>query len=332
MNEFLVSRRKDDAIISVCQDNEQRAILISALSKSAENLLQYKEEDLLNKPLTDILSAKASDIINDELDYAEDERDLCDILPKIMNLSLVDSKGENIQSKVKVFRTTQFTRDKINYELLIRDISLFHKLRIFRDNYLAGKKYENHSVFGVLNNDSTMLELSIILNFAFQHQTNIPIHNEKFARETQTSTAECLNLPEGNKIAKKIKVHKKHDIAVGIISLDNRSFLQSPDSKKFSESGIPNEIENTLKVTIEHFYKNSRSDDFIGYIDHNKLLFIIIGCSANNLPRVVGRIHAAINEQLSQKKLPGISITHKNISSQVNSVELVDELLSKING
>lgn len=142
MNKFLTSWRKYDAIVSICQDNEQRTVLILSLNQVAENFLQYKKEDLLNKPLVKILSIRVADSINDYLYYAENGRDLFDILPKIINFSLIDSKGKDIKVKVKVFRTVQFTSNKVNYELLIRDVSLFHKLRIFRDNYLAGRKYE----------------------------------------------------------------------------------------------------------------------------------------------------------------------------------------------
>ncbi len=66
------------------------------------------------------------------LEYTENGHDLLDILPKVIDFSLTDAKGEDIRTKVKVFRTAQFASNKINYELLIRDISLSHKLRMFR--------------------------------------------------------------------------------------------------------------------------------------------------------------------------------------------------------
>jgi len=298
MNKFLTSRRRDDAIVSVCQDNEQRTVLILSVNQAAENLLQYKKEDLLNKPLVKILSARVADSISDYLDYTENGRDLFDILPKIINFSLIDSKGKDIQVKVKVFHTMQFTSNKINYELLIRDISLFHKLRIFRDNYLAGRRYENHNSFGILNNDSTMLELHVMLNFASQHQINI---------------------------------------VVGMIRVDNKSFSkfahdeQSLELDIFKRASVTKEIklfnvyetDSALKVTIEHFYRNCRSDDFIGYIDNNKALFIIV---ANDTSKLVNRIHSAINKQLLKQKLPGIAIAYADVSSQINGTELMERL------
>jgi len=104
--------------------------------------------------------------VRNYLEYAEDGYDLLDILPKVIGFSLIDSKGEDIKTKVKVFRTMQFTNDKINYELLIRDISLLHRLGIFRDEYLMGKKYKNHNLFDIPDNESSILELRTISSFA----------------------------------------------------------------------------------------------------------------------------------------------------------------------
>ncbi|MGL9733084.1 MAG: hypothetical protein ACR5KW_03665 [Wolbachia sp.] len=46
---------------------------------------------------------------------------------------------------------------------------------------------------------------------------------------------------------------------------------------------------NVLKVVIKHFYKNCCSDDFLRYIDKNKMLFILFNCNIKNIPRVINR-------------------------------------------
>ncbi|MDG7053603.1 MAG: hypothetical protein LKM45_07110 [Wolbachia endosymbiont of Alcedoecus sp.] len=258
MEDFITARRKDDAVISVCQDNRRKTVLISGLNQAARDLLKYKKESLLNKPLINILSARAADDVRNYLEYAEDGYDLLDILPKVIGFSLIDSKGEDIKAKVKVFRTMQFTNDKINYELLIRDISLLHKLGIFKDEYLMGKKYKNHDLFGIPDNESSILELRAISNFALQHQISI---------------------------------------AVGVIGFDSNC----------------EETNNALKVVIEHFHKNCRSDDFLGYIGENKVLFILFNCNTENTPKVIDRIHSAINKQLLKQKLPRVSVIYGSI-------------------
>jgi len=61
MEDFITARRKDDAVISVCQDNEKKNVLILGLNQAARNLLKCEEENLLNKPLINILSKRAAE-------------------------------------------------------------------------------------------------------------------------------------------------------------------------------------------------------------------------------------------------------------------------------
>ncbi|WP_416647906.1 hypothetical protein [Wolbachia endosymbiont of Nasonia giraulti] len=129
---------------------------------------------------------------------------------------------------------------------------------MFRDKYLMGKKYKKHNLFDIPDNDSTILELYVILNFAFEYQINA---------------------------------------VIGIIGFNN----------KF------NEINDALSMITEHFYKNCRSDDFLGFIDENKVLFILINCDAKNTSKIISRIYSTINKQLLKRKLPSISIIYGNI-------------------
>lgn len=260
MNDFITARRKDDAVISICQDNEKKTVLILGLNQAAMDLLKYESEKLLNKPLVDILSTRAANNMKNYLDYTENGHDLLDILPKVIDFSLIDAKGKNVKTKVKVFRTTQFTSNKINYELLVRDISFSRKLGIFREKYLMSKKYKKHDSLDIPDNESTILELCIVLNFAFQHQINA---------------------------------------AIGVIGLNSDC-----------------ETNDALKIVIKHFYKNCRNDDFLGYINESKMLFILVNCNANDTPEVINRIHSAINKQLLEKKLPSISIIYGNIAKK----------------
>ena len=267
MSNFLTARRKNDAVVSVCQNNEQKNVFILTLNQPAEILLKYQKEDLLNKPLTNILNARTIDIINHYLDYTENGKTLLDVLPKIIDFSLINSRGENIPVKIKVFHVAQPSdRSKIYYELLIRDISLFYKLQILRNEYLSGKKYKSHDLFDIPDNNSTILELHIVINFAFQ-----------------------------NKIS----------IVVSMMDLGHNS------------------TQEKTKIIIEEFYKNSRNDDFIGYIDDNKILFILIDCNEIYTPQVIHRIYCSINKKLQEE---GLSIAYTSVSARINSKELVAKL------
>ncbi len=47
---------------------------------------------------------------------------------------------------------------------------------------------------------------------------------------------------------------------------------------------------------------------------------------SNDTSKLVNRIYSAINKQLLQQKLPGISIAYADVSLQINSTELVERL------
>lgn len=46
MEDFITARRKDDAVISVSQDNEKKNVLILGLNQAARNLLKCEEGNL----------------------------------------------------------------------------------------------------------------------------------------------------------------------------------------------------------------------------------------------------------------------------------------------
>lgn len=143
-----------------------------------------------------------------------------------------------------------------------------------------------------------MLELHIMLNFAFQHQINIVL---------------------GIVVADKKSFSK---FAYDEESLELDIFKRASATKEIKHFNV-SETENALKVTIEQFYRNCLSDNFIGYINDNKALFIII---ANDTSKLVTRIYSAINKKLLKQKLPSISIDYTDVSSQTKGTELMERL------
>ncbi|WP_333022995.1 hypothetical protein [Wolbachia endosymbiont of Pentidionis agamae] len=270
MNDFVTVKRKDDIVISVFQDNEEKVVKISDLNQAAENLLEYSKDELVNEPLVYILSKKVANCINDYLDYTNNNQDLSDVLSKIIDFCLVSKTGQNIRVKVKIFRTAQLVYSRVSYELLIRNISNLHQLNIFRNQYLehVNKKYKYHSSLNILDNYSSILELEVMLKFASKYKINL---------------------------------------VVGIMSLD---FVKSDNT------------EIVFGIIVEYFYKNSRSDDFLGYIDYEKMIFVLVKCSPSDSQQVVERLHSAINKQLLERNLQTISIGYTNIDFEVNIIEL----------
>ncbi|OCA05820.1 hypothetical protein wTpre_139 [Wolbachia endosymbiont of Trichogramma pretiosum] len=68
-----------------------------------------------------------------------------------------------------------------------------------------------------------------------------------------------------------------------------------------------------MNVLIEHFIKIAILVIFCGFLDENKVLFILMKCVTKNTSKIVNRIRSAINKQLLKRKLPSISIIYGNI-------------------
>lgn len=263
MYEFTIARRKNDVMIAVSQDNEAKAIEIVGLNKAAENLLDCKENDLLYKPLTSIFDESSRNLIEDNLEYNDNGNDLSDLLAKINNLSLMKN-SEKV--KVRAFRTGNSTLKRINYELLISDLSLSHKLHMFRDQYLNGKKYNMHPDLEIMDEPSTMLELEVILNFIKKHKT---------------------------------------DVVAGVIG--------------FQASGKIL-IKDTLKLIVDNLYKNCRSEDIIGYLDDDTVIFILIGCNPLHSENVILRLYSKISN------IAKVSIGYVDIKDESSNTELLSKL------
>ena len=175
MNHFVVARRSDDSVISVQQNNTLQSLTISNINKSAEILLEYNTHELSNKPLLTILNKNVAENISSYLEYTDDGTDLFDVLSKTSNFSLIGKNNNIIAVKPKVFRTATFDQNVINYEILIRDISISQKLDIFRQHVLGNTKYNTHSTFNIIDEASTNTEIKIVLDFLHRNNSRAVI-------------------------------------------------------------------------------------------------------------------------------------------------------------
>ncbi|QXK91749.1 GGDEF domain-containing protein [Neoehrlichia mikurensis] len=164
----VIARRSSDAVISIKQDNNQHTISIFNINNSVTNLLGYNKDDILEHPLNSILTYETADIINNYLEYTPDGIDLTDIISKIKNFSFINKNQEIINVQPKIFRILS-NNNIINYELLIRNISITQQLNLFRKKQLINDVYTIDQNFGVLDVNSTTQEIQIISEFIKQN-------------------------------------------------------------------------------------------------------------------------------------------------------------------
>ena len=174
MNDAMISHRSDDAVISVQQDNAQRSVVIlGANSKALELLGVDREDELLKASLYSLLDPRTRDTISSYLEYSDEGTDLSDVVSKMREFVLLDRQNNAIRVQPKVFRTTS-QKGSLNYTILIRDTSITQKLDAFRKEKLPeGSKYSIDSNLGILDEPSTNVEVSIVLDFARKFSVDI---------------------------------------------------------------------------------------------------------------------------------------------------------------
>ncbi|ABD45590.1 hypothetical protein ECHHL_0294 [Ehrlichia chaffeensis str. Heartland] len=205
MNHFVVARRSDDSVISVQQNNTLQNLTISNLNKPAEILLEYTVEELSNKPLSTILHKNIVENINSYLEYTSDGTDLFDILSKTRNCSFIGKNNKAIPVTPKVFRVIASNQDIINYEILIRDISISQKLDIFKESVIFNTKYNMHPTFNIMDEASTKTEVQIILDFLHKYNTHAVISMIQLDPPHNSSNIDSLTQQTINLLHKNIR-------------------------------------------------------------------------------------------------------------------------------
>ena len=194
MNDAIISHRSDDAVISVQQDNAQRSVVVLGANDRALELLGVdSEKTLFNASLYSLLDTKTRDTISSYLEYSDEGTDLSDVVSKMREFVLLDRQSRAIHVQPKIFRTTS-QRGYLNYTILIRDTSITQKLDAFRKEKLPeGYRYSIDSNLGILDEPSTNVEVSIVLDFARKFSVDIVLSivalDQKYSNSSEESGA-----------------------------------------------------------------------------------------------------------------------------------------------
>jgi GGDEF domain-containing protein len=116
--------RKNDAVIAVKQDNNERDLLIQGINTGAETLLGYPSSDLRGQSLFSILPEDVCEDIESFLEYEPGGNDIGRVLRKMRNFSLLMKSGEALPLVLKIFPLATEDYQNPTFELLMRDKSV----------------------------------------------------------------------------------------------------------------------------------------------------------------------------------------------------------------
>lgn len=162
--ETISAKRKNDAVITVCQNNVEGKLVVEGLNRAAEKLTGYRQLELMDRSLVKVLPESIGEILTSDLDYQDTASDLASILRKIPDFHVLNRKGNEIPVSLKVFYMVSQDASKIKFEILMRDIALMQKLDELKRQIQAQEDYHS-SVNGLLAESAILHNLQQIHEF-----------------------------------------------------------------------------------------------------------------------------------------------------------------------
>ncbi len=121
-----MGKRKGDIIIRICQNNENKRLLIEESDPEFEEIVGYMVHELEGAQLYDILLDDVNDQLYNYLEFTDEGNDLSDVISKIRDFGFISKLGQEILLDVKINRVATPDSNP-RFEMVIRDQSKISK-------------------------------------------------------------------------------------------------------------------------------------------------------------------------------------------------------------
>ncbi len=158
--------RKSDAVFIVCQNNSRKIVEIAALNDEAMRVTGYTNEELVGQPLSIILPERIASIINEFVEFQEDEKDLFAVLSKIREFAIKTSDSREVEFKLRIIPGEAIDKNPW-FHLVLVDEEKLRKESIFRD--MLKENFKGHEVInettGLPNRLSLIKDVELIIYY-----------------------------------------------------------------------------------------------------------------------------------------------------------------------
>jgi diguanylate cyclase (GGDEF)-like protein len=117
---MLLGYRSNDAVITICQNNQAKSIEISDINKTSEELLGYSNADITHQPLTCILPPRIAELLREYVEFENDANDVGNVLAKVQSFSVIGKNGKETGYRLKVVRA-ESSGSNIIFKLVLQD-------------------------------------------------------------------------------------------------------------------------------------------------------------------------------------------------------------------
>lgn len=160
---MLHTYRKNDAVMVVCQNNDKAVVEIAALNGRAEELVGYKADELVGKPLVDYVSDKLAELITEELDYKDSQRDFGDVLSRTFELHFIHQNGQQLEFRLRLVRSEAIGRNPV-FHLVLQEEHVYREHEAFKK--ILSENFKGHEVIdeatGLPDRRSLLKDLELV--------------------------------------------------------------------------------------------------------------------------------------------------------------------------
>lgn len=156
------SQRKSDAVLSICQNNDNKSIKIIEVNEQALQILGYEASELIGSDIRSILPGTIRDSIEDGLEFELGAPDISEVLRKVRHFSLKSHSGDIIPLEMKIYMGESIGYNSV-FKLILRDRTVKDSIDASRDTVANLKGYEIiDESSGLPNRDSFIKDLEMV--------------------------------------------------------------------------------------------------------------------------------------------------------------------------
>lgn len=111
--------RQTDAVLTIAQDNQRRAIEVTAANEIAGDVVGYPLEELKGKAFSDLVPPKIGEMIDDYVEFETGANDVGEVLRKVRDFQLKNSEGKALPFRLKIIRHHSMEHDE--FLLIMQD-------------------------------------------------------------------------------------------------------------------------------------------------------------------------------------------------------------------
>src|SRR5579883_1997805 len=137
------SHRSNDAVITICQDNDRKSIEIRGLNKPAEDVLGYPAGEVSGQPLIRFLPARIQTLLSEYVEYENDGNDVGNVLSKVQSFCILNQQGREVAFRLKVLRSEALDKNAC-FRLILQDRIGVRKEEAFRA--ILRENFKGHEV------------------------------------------------------------------------------------------------------------------------------------------------------------------------------------------